>query len=254
MVAGRKTAILYMALAFAAPLSWEVGVGIALMLTGSLSELATFMIGKLGFVIILALFLTIAGLWRACGFAGGPRPGSWGLLWPLWAAAGVSAVQGISGLSPIAVLSWLAVAFAVAFGEEGIFRGVMITILDPARPRRVVIITAILFGVIHLAGLLTPIDPRMILAQAVGAFGLGMVLGATRLLTGSIWPGLIAHGTLDFFGLIAGGGISGALAYSFTDIVYMLIGASVAVGWGVVLCSRLPPYQDAYARPGRSVA
>jgi len=99
----------------------------------------------------------------------------------------------------------------------------------------------VLFGLIHLVGLLGSIDPRMIAAQATAAFGLGLTLGGTRLLAGSIWPGILAHTALDFAGLLAAGSISDAMTYSAGDFAYMLGAAAVAAGWGTVLILRLRP-------------
>ncbi len=172
------------------------------------------LLAKVGFALLLALTLTATGAWATCGFAGGAAVRHWRLLWPIWLAAFLSATQGTAS-DPAALAGWLAVSFAVAFGEEGIFRGIVMTALDAAnRPRRAMIVSSVLFGLIHLAGLAAPIDPRMIMGQALIAFALGLVLGGTRLLAASIWPGIIAHFVLDATGLAAAGGLGDALDYT----------------------------------------
>lgn len=243
---GRRVGII--AAALAAPLLWEIAVGAMLERGGThWSELALLIAAKGGFALLLALAFTAIGLWRACGFAGGLRRDRWPLLWPIWLAAGLSALQAAEGVEWRALPGWLLVAAAVGFGEEGVFRGLVILALGRQRPYRVVLVSAALFGLIHLVGLITPIDPRMIAAQAVVAFGLGLVLGATRLIAGSIWPGLIVHTALDFFGLAAGGGISGAMAFSSAALAYLLVAAAISIAWGAVLLRRLPqlaPHPD----------
>ena len=54
--------------------------------------------------------------------------------------------------------------------------------------------------------MLSPIDYRLVLAQAASVVGLGVILGAVRVRTGSIWPGIIVHAVLDFCGIASGGG------------------------------------------------
>ncbi len=185
--------------------AWDLGLGVLLPQVGVTSEIGLLGIDKIGFALLLAVALASAHLWGACGFLGGLQPRRWTLVWPLWLATAVSVAQGIGVTSVPEFLAWGAIAFAVAFGEEGVFRGIIAAVLDPSRPRRVAMITAILFALVHLGGLIS-LDPRMILAQATAALGLGLILGSARLLTGSIWPGLVAHAALDFFGIVAAGG------------------------------------------------
>jgi membrane protease YdiL (CAAX protease family) len=227
--------------AFLAPLVWELAIGlIAVYRRQPVSELAIFAIGKGGFALVLAVVLTSARLSRVCGFAGGLQFRRWGLLWPLWLAAAISAIGGLATLDPLRLAAWALISFAVGFGEEGIFRGVIVAALGTDRPRRAALVSALLFGAIHLSGIVAPIDWRMILAQAVVAFGLGFILGSVRLLTNSIWPGLFAHAVLDFFGIAGADGVLAAMEYSGISVIYLLGSAALALWWGYVLWRRLP--------------
>jgi membrane protease YdiL (CAAX protease family) len=237
-----QTALLLVALC-GAELCWEFLIP-ALLLTfrpdWADSEMVLYTFDKLGFAVALALFLSAKGLWRRCGFAGGVPPQALGLLWPLWLLTGLAALQGVAVEDTTGLLGWLAIATGVGFGEEGLFRGLVIDIVGIDRPRRAAAVSAFLFGLLHLAGLLAPVDYRYVLAQAVAAGCLGLVLGAVRLLCGSIWPGIIAHAALDFFGLAAAGSISSAMEFSIGTLVVMLAGAALALGWGALLWQRLP--------------
>jgi membrane protease YdiL (CAAX protease family) len=235
---GRLGSFLVIAAALLAPLIWEIGVGLTLQLTLRPSELVLLLAAKVGFALLLLPVLALKH--RATAADGGAKLAYWPLLWPIWLAAALSAVQGFAETEPLRLAAWLVVAVGVAIGEEGIFRGVILGALDPKRrPRRAVLISSLLFGAIHLAGLAAPIDPRMILAQSVVAFGIGLVFGSTRLLAGSLWPGVAAHALLDFFGIAASGGVGDALSYNADGILYMLVSAAVASLWGLVLMRRL---------------
>lgn len=204
------------------------------------SELELYAGDKVGFALLLALALTFARRWRRSGFAGPVAFGRWWMLWPIWLDALVPLSQGLAGDGWRYLAGWGAVSLAVGFGEEGLFRGLVMDRLGLDRPRRSILLSALLFGAIHLAGLLSPIDYRLVLAQAASVVGLGVILGAVRVRTGSIWPGVIVHAVLDFCGIAAGGGVVEAMQYS-EDALYSMLGAgALALAWGVALCWRLP--------------
>ena len=204
------------------------------------TELEIYAGDKLGFAVLLVLALTVARRWRAGGFAGPLAFGRWWLLWPIWLDALVPLGQGLAQDSWRYLAGWGVVSLAVGFGEEGLFRGIVMSQLGLGRPLRAILISAVLFGAIHLAGLLSPIDYRLVLAQAASVVGLGVILGAVRIRTGSIWPGIIVQTILDFCGIAAGGGVVEAMQYS-DDALYSMLGAgAVALVWGLVLCWRLP--------------
>ncbi|MEI9982637.1 MAG: CPBP family intramembrane glutamic endopeptidase [Aliidongia sp.] len=223
-------------------LGWELLVGTGLtILAPDMSEFWLYGVDKLGFALALAGFLTYRRLWQRCGFAGGFQANAAHLLWPLWLIAGISALQGFADDDGGRIVGWFAISAAVGFGEEGVFRGLIIAVLGADRPRRAVLISSILFGTLHLAGLLAPVDYRYILMQAVAAACLGLVLGSARLLTGSIWPGITAHTALDFFGLAAAGGVMSAADFSLGSAIVVLGSALVSFIWGIALWQRLPP-------------
>jgi membrane protease YdiL (CAAX protease family) len=230
-------------LVIAGLLLWEIAIPSVLILTDpTRPELTLYAADKIGFAIVLAIGLTLAHAWRSSGFAGGLAWRRTGLLWPIWLATIAALIQGIANPEPLRLLAWFAIAAGVAFGEEGIFRGIVITSLGLDRPRRAAIISAALFGLMHLAGRASPIDWHIIVLQSTAAGGLGLVLAGTRLLTGSIWPGLIAHLCLDFFGIIAADSIGDAMPDAPGEYVFLTVTAAIAIGWGLVLVWRLPKF------------
>ncbi len=236
-----RRAIIIIPLVIASLLVWEIAVPGALLWNNpDRSELLLYAVDKIGYAAALALGLTFGGAWRSSGFMGGLQVRSLGLLWPIWLAALAACIQGVANPEPMRLLAWFGVALGVAFGEEGIFRGIVITALGTDRPRRAAAISAVLFGIMHLAGLASPIDWRIVTLQAVTAGGLGLVLACTRLLTGSIWPGLIAHTLLDFFGIAAADGVVDAMPDAPSEYIFLTIVTTIAVAWGLVLLRRLP--------------
>ena len=224
-----------------AMLGWELLLGAGLTLAApGLSELGLYAVDKLGFALAFALFLTVRHLWQRYGFAGGLPRAALPLLWPIWLVAGLSALQGFAEEDWSRIAGWFAISAAVGFGEEGVFRGLAIAVLGEDRPRRAAAVSALLFGLLHLGGLLAPVDYRYILLQVVAAASLGLVLGCVRLLAGSIWPGILAHTALDFFGLAAAGGFAEATEFSAEAAAVILTSALVSLVWGAVLWRRLP--------------
>jgi membrane protease YdiL (CAAX protease family) len=81
---------------------------------------------------------------------------------------------------------WLALISAA--GEELLFRGAL-------QPFLGVWLTSILFGLLHL-------DPdEGLTAWTAWALIAGLILGASCNVTGSLWPALIIHFTINFWGL-----------------------------------------------------
>jgi membrane protease YdiL (CAAX protease family) len=206
------------------------------------SELGLYLAIKGGFALLLALFFTLTGSWRRFGFTGGIAWRYWPALLPIWLAAAVSAVQGIDVPEPLRLAGWFAVSLAVGFGEEGIFRGVILEAIRDAgtsagRERRAIVLSALLFGLAHL-GAITAADPHIVIGQAAFATGIGLALAWVRLAGGSIWPALIAHTVLDFFGIATSDGIAEAMRYSPSGFAYILGMAGFTLIWGGVLASR----------------
>jgi uncharacterized protein len=231
-------------LAIAASLAlvlWELAFQVVIALCHwQPSELALYAGDKVGFALLLAAVLAAARRWRQDGFAGPFAFAQWWMLWPIWFDALVPLSQGLAEDGPLYLAGWAAVSIAVGFGEEGLFRGVVMSRLGLDRPRRAVLLSAVMFGAIHLAGLLSPIDYRLVLAQAASVVGLGVILGAVRVRTGSIWPGIIVHAILDFCGIATGGGVVEAMKYSDDTLYSMLAAGGVALAWGLALCWHLP--------------
>lgn len=90
--------------------------------------------------------------------------------------------------------SLLAVAIAPAVGEELLLRGLVLpSLVAPLRPAGAVVLSALLFGLMHL-------DPY----RFPFTFALGLALGWMRLRSGSLLPPLLAHAAVNAFTFGAG--------------------------------------------------
>ncbi len=102
-------------------------------------------------------------------------------------------------LKPSGPLGWLssiaAIAVAPAVCEEILFRGLLTPVLRKAAgPVLAIVVSAALFGAIHVD---TMRDGSSVYYRVPFAFVLGLLLAKLRLDTGSLWPPMIAHATLN---------------------------------------------------------
>ncbi len=102
-------------------------------------------------------------------------------------------------LRPHRALGWVfsiaAIAVAPAVCEEILFRGLLTPVFQRALGSTLAIVfSAALFGVIHVDGLR---DGTSVYYRVPFAFILGILLARLRIDTGSLWPPMIAHATLN---------------------------------------------------------
>ena len=85
----------------------------------------------------------------------------------------------------------------VAFGEEGVFRGVVLRVLLARGLRPALFGSAVLFGLMHLVNLANGSHPITVGAQVLMTVGVGIGFGAVVLATGTIWPVIVVHFLMD---------------------------------------------------------
>lgn len=92
-----------------------------------------------------------------------------------------------------ALVSLATIAFVPAFCEEIVFRGAALpAFLRRLGPAWAVVLSSLLFGLIHVEWAGSPSFYRVPFA-----FTIGMGLALLRLRTGSLWASLVAHATLN---------------------------------------------------------
>lgn len=148
----------------------------------------------------VAIVALLAGLgwWREAGFN---RPAAWRNLHLLWLPAALVFVlpftRGIS-TAEAGALPFLALGYALTgFTEEAWWRGLALRVLRPNGVVRAVVLTAVLFGSLHLGNLVFRGNPALVLGQVVGATCFGLAYAALRVRTNTIWFLLPLHMLTD---------------------------------------------------------
>ena len=109
-------------------------------------------------------------------------------------------LPAVLGLPPAGMLFFIALnVMLVALSEEWMFRGVL---FQGLRSRvamwPAILITSLLFGVVHVLNVIATGQLLEAAVQAVAAFLSGMVLIALLIRTGSIWVPIVYHALWDF--------------------------------------------------------
>jgi uncharacterized protein len=154
-------------------------------------------IALLGMSVVVALALSGLGWWNAAGFN---FPAEWRdvqvMIIPFLIVLGLPFLKGIKP-GDAGTLIYLVIGYALTgFMEEGLMRGIVLRVLKPTGTTSSVIISSLLFGLMHIGNLLYR-NPIIVFAQMLGAFVHGISLSAIRLRTNTIWFPILLHGLSD---------------------------------------------------------
>lgn len=154
-------------------------------------------VALIGLSIVVALALSMLGWWKVSGFN---FPTEWRdsrlMIVPFIIVLGLPFLMGFKP-SDMGTFIYLVIGYTLTgFMEEGLMRGIVMRVLKPTGTTRSVVISALLFGLMHIGNLLYR-NPIIVFAQMIGAFVHGIGLGAIRLRTNTIWFPVILHGLHD---------------------------------------------------------
>jgi membrane protease YdiL (CAAX protease family) len=195
-------------------------------------------------IVVAVAFLGVWRLWRPAGFL---TPPTWKRVipaLPLLLLPALPAVFG-PGLPDRPGWKFALLAFGVAtvaFGEEGMFRGVVMRVLLVRGVRPALFGSAALFGLMHLVNLVNDSHPVTVAAQVIMAFGIGIGFGAVALATGTIWPLLVVHFLMNFINSIQAAAPGEDTGMSVSDLllnggINVVLGM-LAAGYGLWLLHR----------------
>ena len=148
---------------------------------------------------LVALLLAGFDWWRMAGFV---SPVRWRNLRLFILPAALLLVPFARGvrIPPIGDLLVLAIGYAAtAFLEEGLYRGAVLGLMRPVGIWPAVIVSSLLFGLVHLTNIALRGNPGLIALQAFGAGVEGVGLAALRLRSRAIWPLIALHFLHDLF-------------------------------------------------------
>lgn len=180
-------------------------------------------------VLLIAVGLLIwFGWWREAGFGWPPRRRNLHLL-ALPAFVGVLALSDGANLRGAWIfLATVLTVLIAAFGEEALFRGLMLRALSPSGIVKAVVLTALLAGSLRFgASMLTEPWPEAVQATLLATCG-GFTYAALRWRTASIWPVLLLHA---FIAIAIAFSTPGATLY----LMFLLLSTFGFVAYGLFL-------------------
>jgi membrane protease YdiL (CAAX protease family) len=199
------------------------------------SLLQSYLLNKGLFVVLILAAMNKASSLK---FFGIERGSSWWFLVPglpflLLTAAVFFDPNADFGLSIPSTVGWVLVALFVGIGEESVFRGILWRAFEARGVMTTALATSALFGLVHLTGLFSDIPWQIITSQAVFAFGVGMILAAVRLVSGSLLAPIVLHAVFDAGALVAAGGMREMFNDTLSVERLLIPGALFAV-WGAI--------------------
>lgn len=123
----------------------------------------------------------------------------------------------------------------VGFLEELIFRGFLFKALCGEDLKTAIIISSVTFGAGHVVNLLNGAELVSTLMQIVYAIAIGFAFTYLFLVSGSIWPCIICHGTIN--GLSVFAPADPGLGRGLLGAVFLCV---AGVGYGLYLAKKFP--------------
>lgn len=179
---------------------------------------------------VCAILLTKNRWWRDIGFR---APYERRLLWLFWlpfVPVIGNLLDGLSVTDPKQIMLFFVMAVLSGFVEEILFRGLILRALLPTGIWRAALLSAVLFGGMHMLNALSISSPVYALLQVGYAAAIGFAYAALVIRTGAIWPLILAHFLTNFVGFLAAGGAGsdGPVAvreFAFAAAYIILFGA-----------------------------
>lgn len=200
-------------LLFAVAVMVFLGVGTAV----TLLELAPWSLQIIAFVLILGICLILLRKNRWWSDIGLRAPYQRRLLWLFWlpfVPVFGNLLDGVHVTDSAQILLFLVMALLSGFVEEILFRGLILRALLPTGIWRAALLSAALFGSMHILNVLTMSNPVYALLQVGYAAAIGFAYAVLVIRTGTLWPLILAHCLTNFAGFMAanGAGLEGPVA------------------------------------------
>lgn len=179
------------------------------------------------------LLLTGLGWWCEAGFN---QPREWRQLHLLWFPLVITALPFLGGVELPALRSLPLLVAGTLVGvwqEEALFRGLLWRALLSGGPWRATVTTALLFGAIHLGIVVLGGPLEAAVPLVISATCAGLMYGAIRTRTRSIWPVLLLHAVWNLVNQIT--------TAETSDMLLLVMNLAVTfgfAGYGLLLLRR----------------
>jgi len=131
--------------------------------------------------------------------------------------------------SPDRIIVLIIVTLLIGFQEEAIFRGVLLRTFMPRGTMQAVLISAAMFGIIHVNSFFVGRDPLFVVSQIIASFLGAIGLGALRIRMNTIVPLVLLHALNDFLQFSATGGLEAGEVELYLSILKIVIGGLMAI-------------------------
>lgn len=199
--------------------------------------------GAIGFVIVSLIALWLYKRWFYPEFEGNLRGGNprEGIRLSLLILIYWIITFPIQFLFTPAVFGWptfrtLSLSLMAGFIEEVSFRGLPVSLLmrqwrDERRILAVSVLTSVVFGVIHIANLVSGANPGSTIMQIIGATGMGLFLCGVYLRCRNLWITIAVHALHDLLCFLDVAGIhDGVVVQEVTWFSYLDLACCVGLG------------------------
>ncbi len=131
--------------------------------------------------------------------------------------------------SPDRIIVLIIVTLLIGFQEEAIFRGVLLRTFMSRGTMQAVLISAAIFGIIHVNSFLVGRDPLFVVSQIISSFLGAIGLGALRIRMNTIVPLVLLHALNDFLQFSATGGLEAGEVALYISILKIVIAGLLAL-------------------------
>jgi membrane protease YdiL (CAAX protease family) len=160
------------------------------------------------------------------------------LYWPIALVLGLMLAGGVADELPLDFLfKMFILTLAVAIAEELMFRGLVFYWFKQLPKNKLILLSAVSFGMIHLVGIGSGIALEVIVSQVYFATGFGIIFAVARSRDYSIILAILVHWMFDFISLSSRGGVKETFtSIDTTQIVFaMVFAGSISWAWGLFL-------------------
>jgi membrane protease YdiL (CAAX protease family) len=188
--------------------------------------------GDLYFIANVVLTLLGTGLltgwrfWKGVGFHALSQSRDLLLYWLPAVPILINLMYGVAVKSAGSLVYFLILAAMVGFVEEVFFRGLILRAIAPRGAVKAVVISSVVFGLVHSMNVLGGSNGFYTLLQIGYALAIGLSFAAITLRTHVLWPLVIIHALIDFASFIASGRVGTATLSSLDVVIAALVTVS----------------------------